>query len=296
MTNAGEIGSAGGSLLAELTGDLTNTRVLYSGTSSTYRLDGNLTNTNADILAETDLTIRGLSSARATSITNSSGNIEAISGNLTLAADTITNERTSLVFDTTSTTDVSTSGDTTTTVVTTHEIPSQSSAASKLLAGGNITVDTSALTNNYSQIAANGNVTITADTVNNTGRDLIETVETTAVTQHSQRYCYISFFGCWKHKWRYWTTTEEETTSSTYDSMFASIEAGGTLDAVVSGYLSNKAVREGAGQIGLSSGSRALNSASVDGGSDPGALVDLNQLDVSINALLGRSALFDVVQ
>ncbi len=297
VTNAGEIGSVDGNVLAELSGDLTNTGVFYSGTSSIYKLNGNLTNTNADILAETDLTIRGRSAARATSIKNSSGNIEAISGDLTLTANTITNERTNLAFGTTSTTNVSTSGSTTTTVVTTRETLSQSSAAAKLLAGGTITVDANTLNNHYSQIAANGNITISANTANNTGRDLIETVDTTTVTQHSQRYCARRIFGiCISRKTRYWTTTSHNTTSPTYDSMFASIEAGGTLNADVSGYLNNTAVRGSAGPIGLSSGSRALNSAHVAGGSGPANLVNLDALDVGITALLGRSALFDVAQ
>ncbi len=61
ISTAGEIGSVAGDMLAELSGNLTNTGVLYSGNSSVYKLDGNLTNTGADILAEADLTIGGLS-------------------------------------------------------------------------------------------------------------------------------------------------------------------------------------------------------------------------------------------
>ena len=154
-----------------------------------------LANTNTDILAETDLTIRGLSATRAASTTNSSGNIEAISGNLSLAANTITNERTNLNFGTTSSTQTSTSGSTTTTVVTTRETLAQNSSASKLLAGENITIDTDMLNNHYSQIAGNGDITISANAVTNTDRDLIETIDTTAVTQHSQRYCARRIFG-----------------------------------------------------------------------------------------------------
>ena len=58
ITNAGEIGSVDGDFLSELSGNLTNTGVFYSGSSSVFKLDGSLSNTNADILAETDLTIR----------------------------------------------------------------------------------------------------------------------------------------------------------------------------------------------------------------------------------------------
>ena len=295
VANAGEIGSADGSLSAEVAGDIRNTGVLYSGTSSVYALDGGLTNAGADILAEDNLSVGGLSSARAASIRNSSGSMEAIAGDLTLMADAIANERAGIAFGTSSTTQTSESGNTTTTVVTTRDIVSESSAASKLLAGGNITIGANTLDNSYSQIAANGDIAITANTASNIGRDLIETVETTTETHHSRTYCSTEVWGvCFNEKTDHWTTTENETASSTYDSEFASMQAGGTLNATVGGYLSNNAVRGSAGQIGLASGSRALDSASVAGGGGPGDLVSLGELDVAIDALLGRGALFDV--
>ncbi|MCY4053752.1 MAG: filamentous hemagglutinin N-terminal domain-containing protein [Hyphomicrobiales bacterium] len=269
VTNRGKIGSADGNLLVELTGDADNTGVLYSGTSSVYALNGRLTNTGADIVAETDLTIKGLGSARAASIENSSGNIEAISGDLTLTANTITNKRSIIIFGTTSSTQTSVSGDVTTTTSTTRDIVEQNSAVSKMLAGGNITISADMLENNYSQIAANGNITITANTINNIGRDLIETVNTETETRGSRRFCTSSIFGiCRRHEIRPWTTTEHASTLSIYDSVFASIKAGGTLNANVRGYTRNNAVRQGAGQIMLASGDRALDSVSVASGSD----------------------------
>lgn len=298
VRNKGELGSADGNLLVELTGNMDNTGVLYSGTSSVYALDGELTNTGADILAETDLTIKGLGSARAASIENSSGNIEAFSGDLTLAADTITNKRSVITFGKRSEPKESTSGSTTTTVVTTHDVIEQNSEASKMLAGGDITIDADTLNNNYSQIAANGNITITANTINNTGRDLMEKIMTTTTTTRIKEVCKGLF--CLNPKKVPVTTTTSNETSSTYDSVFASIEAGGTLNAPnPSGYVTNESIRGGVGnaaeQIGLASGERALDSASVGGGGGPETLVNLNELDVPINSVLGRSVLFDVL-
>jgi filamentous hemagglutinin len=296
LDNAGSIGSAGGLLLAELAGNLTNTGLLYSGTSSTYRLDGSFTNVNADVLAETDLTIKGLSSGRAGVLDNRSGTIEAVAGDMVLNVASLANRRDGLTATVDTSTETTQSGDTTTTVVTKRETATANGPASQLLAGGDITIDTGTLTNSYSQIAANGDISMTAASIMNEGRDLIETVETTAVTQHSERYCARRIFGiCVDHDTRHWTTTDSSTSSRTYDAVFGTIEAGGTLSANVTGYLNNNAVRGQAGQIGLSSGDRALSAADVASASQARNLANLLAIDVSINALLGRQATFQQV-
>ncbi len=83
LDNAGDTGSAGGFVAVELTGNLTNSGFLYSNTSSRYRLDGTFTNSGR-VIAETDLTIEGLTGARAGALTNASGRIVAVTGDLTL--------------------------------------------------------------------------------------------------------------------------------------------------------------------------------------------------------------------
>ncbi|MDZ7925840.1 MAG: filamentous hemagglutinin N-terminal domain-containing protein [Agrobacterium sp.] len=296
LSNAGSVGSADGPLLAELAGNLSNTGLLYSGTSSTYRLDGSFTNINADVLSETDLIIKGLTGLRAGALDNRSGAIEAVSGNMALNVTSLTNRREGLTATVDETSQTSTSGSTTTTVLTKREKATANGPASQLLAGGKIEIDTGALTNSYSQIAANGDIAITAASIMNEGRDLIETVETTAVTEHSERYCARRVLGvCVSRKTRYWTTTEADTSSRTYDSVFGTIEAGGTLSASVSGYLSNNAVRGQANQIGLSSGDRVLSAADIASTSEAGNLASISALDVSVNSLLGRQATFQTV-
>jgi len=296
LDNAGGIGSVGGSLLVELVGDLSNTGLLYSATSSTYSLDGNFTNINGDVLAETDLTIRGLTSDRAGHLENISGTIEAVAGNILINAATLTNRREGLTVELDTTSEITQSGATTTTVVTTRETATLNGPAAQLLAGGNISIDTETLTNSYSQIAAGGDIAIKAGSILNEGRDLIEKVTTTAVTHHSQRYCSRRIAGiCFKRKTRHWTTTDTNTASSTLDAIFGTIEAGGTLLADVSGYLANNAVREQAGQIGLSSGDRALSAADMDAASQARDAAQLSAIDVSIDALLGRQATFQQI-
>jgi filamentous hemagglutinin len=142
LDNAGSIGSAGGLLLAELAGNLTNTGLLYSGTSSTYRLDGSFTNVNADVLAETDLTIKGLSSGRAGVLDNRSGTIEAVAGDMVLNVASLANRRDGLTATVDTSTETTQSGDTTTTVVTKRETATANGPASQLLAGGYNSIDT----------------------------------------------------------------------------------------------------------------------------------------------------------
>jgi filamentous hemagglutinin len=293
LTNAGAVGSARGALVAELTGSLSNTGLLYSGTSSTYKLDGSVTNINGDILAETDLVIDGLTGTRAGTLDNRSGTIEAITGNIRLEVASLTNRRDGLTATVDTTSNTTTSGATTTTVVTQRETASANGPAAQILAGGDLAIDTGALVNSYSQIAANGDIDILATSILNEGRDLIETINTTAVTQHSERYCARRILGaCVSRKTRYWTTTDSSTSSRTYDSVFGTIQAGGALNANVTGYLTNNAVRAQAGQIGLSSGSRALTPADIASASAVQTLADLTALNVSIDGLLGRQALF----
>lgn len=290
LTNLGAAGSANGAVDVALTGALTNTGLLYSGGASRYRIDGDFTNSSADIIAETGLTIEGLSGPRSGAVRNVSGNIEAVAGPLVVRSASLANQR--LQFAIGSGSSSSVSGNTT--VTTTQEMVTASSAAAKLLSGGSITIETGALTNDYSQIAANGDITVTASSITNTGRDLIQTVVATTTTQHSNTYCsgWILWF-CTGNQTDYWTTSESSTSSSTNGAVFGTIEAGGTLTANVSGYVSNNAVRGAANQIGLASGARALNAANVSATSGANSLVALSNLNVSIDSLLNRKALFD---
>ncbi|WP_430511446.1 DUF637 domain-containing protein [Pannonibacter phragmitetus] len=297
LVNEGALGSSGGALNLALSGNLDNTGLLYGGTDLAILLDGTLTNVNADILAERNLTIAGRSATRAAAIDNRSATIEAVSGNMALAAGTITNRRDGLVVTTETTRTTSTSGNTTTTVETSREKATANGPAGQILTGGTLTVSADTLTNSYSQIASGGDMTLAATTVVNEGRDLIETVVTENVTQHSQRYCARRILGiCISRKTRYWTTTDTDTASSTYDQVFGTIVAGGDLNADVTGFLTNSAVREAAGQIGLASGDRALDPALVEASTAARDFAETGSLDISIDGLIGREATFETAQ
>ena len=295
LTNDGAAGSAAGALDVALSGALTNRGLLYGGTSAHFRLDGAFTNEDADILAQTDLTVEGLSGERAGDLLNRSGSIEAIAGDLTLKAASVTNKKRAFAVGQTSTSTTTTTGSwgqccnpsSRTTVTVTTQSATEDSPAAKLLAGADMAIETATLTNEYSQIAANGDLTLTADTATNVGHDLIETTTTRRQNTTWHKDCNWLGFNC---DWDPTTTTSTSTSSQTLSSVYGTIEAAGTLTANVTGYLANDAVREGAGQIGLWSGTRPQDE--LQDKLDLAALSP-TALDAGLEALVERAAQFD---
>ena len=306
LNNAGEVGSAYGGLLAQVAGDITNTGTLYAATNAVYQLDGTFANTNASVIAEGTLVIQGLTGARAAAIDNASGTIEAVAGDLGLAADNITNRvQGGVTVTTTSNTTTSTVGPvqvdsittrtTVTTVTTTDEYATLNGVAGQLLAGGNMLIDAGAngtLTNSYSQIAANADLTINAGTVTNEGRDLIETISTTTVNNYDVKHCGWTIFGSCEFESHDYSSDPpvNTTTTSTIGSVYATIQAGGNLIANVSGYVDNNAVRGQAGQIGLTSGDRAMDAVDITGPAST-----LTGIQTTATVLLSRQAMFGQV-
>ena len=139
------------------------------------------------MIAETDLAIEGLTNTQAGALTNTSGTIMAVSGDLTLNVASLTNEQPEPTVESTTTTekDTDTTPDrtVTTTTVTTTESLTEDNAPAQLISGGDLTITTGALINSYSRIAAQGALSITAASLTNTGRKLTESVTTTVVTQ-----------------------------------------------------------------------------------------------------------------
>ena len=239
LDNAGDTGSAGGFVAVELTGNLTNSGFLYSNTSSRYRLDGTFTNSGR-VIAETDLTIEGLTGARAGALTNASGRIVAVTGDLTLKTAALSNDRLTVTVETVTGSEQTTDGDTTTTVVTNAEqVTGDSPAPARLQAGGNLVIDTGVLTNRHAQIAAGGDLTISATSLTSIGRTLTETVETTTTTAGADPTV---------------TTATTETATST-------IWAGGTLGVTLTGALDNSGTLGARGAATVTAGAALTNRA-----------------------------------
>ena len=238
LDNAGDTGSAGGFVAVELTGNLTNSGFLYSNTSSRYRLDGTFTNSGR-VVAETGLTIEGLTGARAGALINTSGRIVAVTGDLTLKTAALSNDRLTVTVETETTTEQTTDGDTTTTVVTNAEqVTGDSPAPARLQAGGNLVIDTGVLTNRHAQIAAGGDLTIGATSLTSIGRTLTETVETTTTAGADPTV----------------TTATTETATST-------IWAGGTLGVTLTGALDNSGTLGARGAATVTAGAALTNRA-----------------------------------
>ena len=308
LTNEGGVGSSNGALKLELTNNLLNQGLLYSGTYSRFKLDGTFTNDEADVLAETNLTVEGLNRSRAGALTNTSGTIEAVSGDMTLKVASLLNQRPTLTIDQTTETEETVSGDTTTTVETMTDFIAEDSLPSHILAGGNIVINTGTLTNRYSQIAANGNITFQADSVDNVGTNLEEVIETTIEEERSRSRCVWWLGGvegvwCMKFETEYWMepiSNHEEI--NFLDAVFGTIEAGGVIYGDVDGYVDNDARRDNIPQMDLDSGEADLEEADleaneVQGIEDASEITSSNlassSLDLSIESYLGRSALFN---
>ena len=323
VTNADRVGTVDGDLTVELTGNLVNTGLLYSGADSHYKLDGTFTNTEADVIARNHLTIEGLQSGtRAGALSNRSGRIEAITGDLTLRAALVTNERLVFAIETTESEPLVTVGDpvdlgnnckhptelfsdchsstdtTTTTEETTTETVSEASTAeAQLLAGGNMTIETAELLNSYSQIGADGNITIKADSdVTNEGYDLATIVTTTAETLHEEVHC-SNLVGCadgWTWPQEDIITEHEPIVDTTYEPVYGTIHALGDLSIEVNdaevdpddqslGYVNNDAIKNNE-DPGHTASTEDLDDVAVDG--------ELGTLGISleqIRRLLGEA-------
>jgi filamentous hemagglutinin len=313
LNNAGSIGSGRGNLLASLSGNLDNSGLLYANGSAIFRLDGAFSNNGGDVIAEQGLAVRGLTRTQAGDLTNTSGLIQSSTGDVSLKARSILNARSSGVSFTTQSTvgtatenidvDDHTTNVKTTTTTTTRDTANIKGVAAQIRTGGNLLIDTDTLTNTYSLISAVRDITIKASLVTNEGRDLVETVNQDIQNNYSRRS--YRGFPCFCHRWTKWTTTDHSISTQTYDSIYGTIQAGGSLIANVSGYLNNDAVRGGAGQIGLSSGKSigvepvngavggsAVGVASVAG---PTSSQSVSQQDftASLTGLIGRKATFE---
>jgi filamentous hemagglutinin len=280
INNGGWAGSARSHIIVDVINNITNTGWFYSGTHSIFELGGDFTNNTANIVAETYLKIRGRNDGRAWSITNSSGNIEAITGDITLKANTVTNKRSTVVtFDpVVSEPDPVVTGYTTTTKVITRNTPRTGGAnKSRILAGRDIIVEAQTLDNRYSDIAANKYIRINANRINNEGLALNENVFTTTSTQVRRERCDFKFGICWNYHHWWETVTSTNTNDTPYDYFHGTFRAGEEIEGTVTGYRGNNAVSEGVADFSLSAGDdRTLEAVRLEEVSATKNLVDLD--------------------
>ncbi|WP_330168920.1 DUF637 domain-containing protein [Bartonella grahamii] len=306
LDNAGSIGSSGDGIALNVSADLSNSGLIYAKKSAIFSLDGDFINKFADVIAEDNLIIRGLKGERAGHVINSSGLLEAVSGDMTFDVSALTNMREGGVevsdkvvshrfvagsWKGTNVKHHQIKEDVDTTII--RQQPHFKGNAAQILAGRHLTVHAGDIRNSYSLIAANGNIEMRGDTLFNEGRDLIETTKIVTETHRRKKHCTIFNGGCsWGGITDYGSTTDIQTTTRTYDAVYGTIEAGGTLDAKLTGYIDNHAVREGVEQVGLSSGDKGLAGGQTPDFDGSKPLISDDRLDGIINGLKGHKGLF----
>ncbi|WP_093177140.1 hemagglutinin repeat-containing protein [Pseudovibrio sp. Tun.PSC04-5.I4] len=289
FTNEGRVGSQDGDVDIALTENLANGGLIYAGQDVTAKVNGEIRNTGGDILAEENIRLVGLDKVRAGSLINETGGvIEAVAGDLRIDADLIKNLTdkpvvTQKVYAPVEETEGNpdtrpglSGGRTNIWIVrtikkTVDEIASLP-AVSRLLSGRDFVASANSFENAYGQVAANNNVSISSGSLTNTAQDLIEAVTVDTVERHT--WAVKKKWGGKKWKKKY--LEYSDTTTKTLGASFGTIEAGNNLTIDVEGFVKNEAIRENAGQVGLSSGNRKI-AESVDA---PSNAVDVESVAI----------------
>ncbi|WP_455474847.1 two-partner secretion domain-containing protein [Bartonella sp. B30(2025)] len=305
LQNIGSLGSSGADVALHVVGDIHNSGLIYAKKSAAISLDGSFINKFGDVIAEDNFSIRGLNGDRAGHVINNSGLLEAVSGDMFFDVSTLTNMREGGVEITNKVVGYSYdpgefvshgikhyTDKTTTETTIIREESHLINSAGQILAGRHLSINADDVNNSYSLIAANGNIVVRADSFFNQGRDLIETTNIVRQTRHRYKHCTVGNLGCLLDTTEEWVDpARTEIISHTYDAVYGTIESGGVLDAEVTGYLDNLAVREAADQIGLSSGDKGVfgvGNADFEGM----PLISDERLDGMIDGLAGHTALF----
>ncbi|WP_172795254.1 filamentous hemagglutinin N-terminal domain-containing protein, partial [Polycladidibacter hongkongensis] len=268
INNAGRLGARDGDLLIDATKDVSNTGLFYGGKDALLKIDGILTNDAGDILAENNILLSGSSGAQTTEVLNKNGgNVEAITGDLVVRANSVVNETNTpgIVVETEINnldSIVETLGKrhtkTTYTKITveTETLPNKANF-SRMLAGKDIVISAGSVANNMGMIAANNDLSIDAASFSNSARDLVKTTTTDKTHKFYKKSCSNRILGmCSSWRKDHWDTSEKDIETETVGNVFGTIEAGGTVSISATDFVKNESIREGAEQIGLSSGTR----------------------------------------
>ncbi len=265
VTNAGTLASVNGNLVITSTAGISNSGLVYAGGNwLLLRANGTITNDGGTLLALNNLGICGNSTDdclavfgtdRAAALTNKNGGqIEAITGDVLIAADVINNGLASDVSVTevapqvVSSTKVGSApscgilvhfcDETYTYYIETHSQGSISAtrnvSASTIVAGGNISFDADTITNAYSLISARGDISLSAGSVTNLGvktgtTDVIERDHYKWVDVPASTANYTDFLG----------SDDPVVTFTQTGHLFGTIEAGGAITGTIPGALSN---------------------------------------------------------
>ncbi|MEJ2030021.1 MAG: hemagglutinin repeat-containing protein, partial [Maritimibacter sp.] len=286
VTNAGTLASVNGNLVITSTAGISNSGLVYAGGNwLLLRANGTITNDGGTLLALNNLGICGNSTDdclavfgtdRAAALTNKNGGqIEAITGDVLIAADVIENRRDVTVSETETgktVTDTYTQScnlwalgclwgtdfhiETTTTTTEVTAEYSDSGAAPQIVSGGDMFLSGESITNAYGLISARGDLSISAGSVDNVG--VVTGSKQAVVVRHYKNEFSVTLG-------EKFTTTSIEDPVVTFTKtghQFGTIEAGGAITGTIPGALSN-------GVLTANQTNFSANSASEPGLSTP---------------------------
>ncbi|MDV7341750.1 filamentous hemagglutinin N-terminal domain-containing protein [Terasakiella sp. A23] len=262
-----------------ITGDLTNSGLIYSSGTLTLKTPGTLTNDEGNILADGNIQIDADGAGgKNTKVWNYSGNIESLNGGITISTNELLNERKNLVSTETTISSTSNSSSNThvdpgssgiTTTVTNvsswqsvKDVSTTSTATqAKIIAANDSSLNATILTNKGGQIQTNGNLALAGTTLSNTGAATVRITEsgsTTTTTTTSQDY---EGGGSGPHT----TTTNFSSTTSVITAPGDTfITAGGNITGSFTGSIDNISIKEGVDPVSITAGSANVHATSAD--------------------------------
>lgn len=253
IVNAGAIASSGGSVRLRAVEDITNSGLAYARGLLDLGADGTILNDGGALLATGAMALQGASGAEAAGIINQDGGlIETFAGDIYLAADSIQNlgpdveisedqdvDQTGWVIQPDS---GSCSGskenchEMRLTTGTATEVVTLTGQASMIVSAGDLIITGGDFLNEYSLVSAAGDIGLNLDSFTNAGVDLQRTV---LVTENHRRTVQS---GWWDDEDTTYWNVERAPVVTDVGHVFATIEAGGDIAGVISGYVTNGAV------------------------------------------------------
>ncbi|WP_417784234.1 hemagglutinin repeat-containing protein, partial [Terasakiella pusilla] len=279
IINAGTL--AGGStdtMVIEVTSDLTNSGLIYTPGSLTFKTPGTLTNDEGDILADGNIQIDADGNGtKNTKVWNYSGNIESLNGGITINTEELLNERKNLVetsevvsssstqgsFDSTSVSVGDRTSITSSTTTVYRYTATSNKPISKIITGQNLKVEANSLVNKSGQIFASGNISIQGSTLENTGHQTVNVKKIRSSTQ----YYVADHYGntgdaFWRERGEPVVNNYESKTITDPGDTF--ITAGGDITGSFTDKIDNVSIFGGADPISISQGSANVHATSAD--------------------------------
>ena len=206
--------------------NFTNNKTLFSGNDSYLYVNNTLLNNeNANIFTLNNLLMAANNTnAKTALIRNTSANIETLHGDINLYADVFENIANNPTIKTT----YSKNGNTEIWL----DVVEKRYKEARLSSGNNLYIDADTLLNNYSLISANNNMQIKAVNVSNSSIGLNKRVKTLKSRVVSHKHCStgLHIFCHTSHETVYYY----DITNSTPDTVFSTIQAGGSITGDVS--------------------------------------------------------------